>query len=83
MKKILQKCCIFEYTKSVSTPLAPHIKLKSKMSHTSGKEHKYMAQVSYINAVGSLMYALIFTKLDISRAIIMVSHYMQAPRKGH
>ena len=42
-----------------------------------------MAKVPYANAVGSLMYAMVCTRLDISQAISVVSRYMNDPGKGH
>lgn len=83
LKKILAKFGISESTKSVSTPLAPHFKLNATMSPKSEEERKYMAQVPYANAVGSLMYAMVCTRPDISHAVSMVSRYMHAPGKGH
>ena len=47
LKKVLQKFNIDDDTKSVSTPLAPHFKLKTNMSPTSIKESEYMTHVSY------------------------------------
>jgi hypothetical protein len=42
-----------------------------------------MAHVPYANLVGSLMYAMVCTRPDISQAVSMVSRYMHAPGKGH
>ncbi|XP_071909786.1 secreted RxLR effector protein 161-like [Coffea arabica] len=38
-----------------------------------------MAKVPYANAVGSLMYALVCTRPDISQAVSMVSRFMHDP----
>ncbi|KAE8665322.1 Detected protein of unknown function [Hibiscus syriacus] len=46
-------------------------------------ERVYMAKVPYANAVGSLMYAMVCTRLDISQAVGVVSRYMHDPGEGH
>ncbi|XP_058202223.1 secreted RxLR effector protein 161-like [Rhododendron vialii] len=53
------------------------------MSPRTDAERKQMAQVPYANAVGSLMYAMVCTRPDISHAVSMVSRYMHDPGKGH
>ena len=70
-------------TKSVSTPLASHFKLSVAMSPSTNDERQYMAQVPYQSAVGSLMYAMVCTRPDISQAVSIVSRYMHDPGKGH
>jgi hypothetical protein len=42
-----------------------------------------MSRISYDNAVGSLMYAMISTRLDISHAVGVFSRYMENPGKEH
>jgi len=63
--------------------LAPHFKLKTIMSSTIVKEREYMRHVSYASAVGSLMYVMVCTRLDLSQAVSMVSRYMHDPGRGH
>jgi len=62
-----------EDTKPVSTPLAPHLNLSSRLSLTTNEEREYMVKVPYENAVGSLMYAMVCTRPDISEAVSVVS----------
>uniref|UniRef100_A0A3Q7IZP5 Reverse transcriptase Ty1/copia-type domain-containing protein n=1 Tax=Solanum lycopersicum TaxID=4081 RepID=A0A3Q7IZP5_SOLLC len=59
--------------KSVSTPLAPHFKLSDAMSPNNETEQEYMSRVPYTNAIGSLMYAMVCTRPDISHAVGVVS----------
>ncbi|CAL8992131.1 unnamed protein product, partial [Prunus brigantina] len=47
------------------------------------KKNHYMAQIPYASAVGSLMYAMVCTRPDISQAVSIVSRYMHNPGKGH
>ena len=42
-----------------------------------------MSKVPYSNAVGSLMYAMVCTRPDISHAVGIVSRYMHNPGKEH
>ena len=83
LKKILQRFGMDEKTKHVSTPLASHFKLSAAMSPNTDDERRYMAQVPYQSVVGSLMYAMVCTRPDISQAVSIVSRYMHDPGKGH
>lgn len=69
--------------KPVTTPLAPHFKLSATLSPSSDKDREYMAQVPYASLIGSLMYAMVCTRPDISQAVSMVSRYMHDPGKTH
>ena len=42
-----------------------------------------MAKMPYANAIGSLIYAMVCTRLDISQAVGVVSRYMHDPGKEH
>ncbi|GJR75320.1 hypothetical protein Tco_0087685 [Tanacetum coccineum] len=73
----------YKQTKRVSTPLASQFKISVAMSPKNDAEMAYMEKVPYANAVGSLMYAMICTRPDISHVVGMVSKYMHNPGKGH
>jgi len=83
LKKVLQKFNINDDTKSVSTPLVSYFKLKDTMSLTTIKKREYMTHVPYDNVVGSLMYAMVCTRPDLSQDVLMVSSYMHDPCKGY
>ena len=83
IKKVLQKFNINGHTKSVSTPLAPHFKLKVTMSSTTFEECEYMIRMSYACTVGSLMYAIVCTRPDLSQTVSMISRYMHDPDRSH
>ncbi|KAI3461498.1 hypothetical protein Pfo_018161, partial [Paulownia fortunei] len=83
LKKVLQCFGMTESSKPVSTPLAPHLKISAQLSPKNDEEREYMAKVPYANAVGSLMYAMMCTRPDISQAVGVVSRYMHDPGKGH
>ena len=61
LQKVLQRFNINGDTKSVSTSLASHFKLKATMSHTTVEEREYMTRVPYANTVYSLMYEIVCT----------------------
>ena len=72
LQKVLQRFNINGDTKSVSTPLAPHFKLKATMSPTTVEEHEYMTRVLYASAIGSLMYVMVCTRSDLSLSLIHI-----------
>ncbi|KAH9698452.1 Integrase catalytic domain-containing protein [Citrus sinensis] len=57
-------------------------KLSAQLSPSTDAEREYMLQVPHSNAVGSLMYAMVCTRPDISHAVGIVSRYMHNPGKG-
>ena len=83
LKRVLQRFGIDDKTKPVSTPLASHFKLSTTMSPMDEAEREYMSKVPYANVVGSLMYAMVCTRPDISQAVGVISRYMHNPGKEH
>ncbi|GKD99518.1 transposable element [Tanacetum coccineum] len=83
LRRVLKHFRFDKQTKRVSTPLASQFKISAAMSPKDDAERAYMEKVPYANVVGSLMYAMICTRPDISHAVGMVSRYMHNPRKGH
>ncbi|KAH9699499.1 hypothetical protein KPL71_024377 [Citrus sinensis] len=71
LKKVLERFGMDDKTKLVYTPLAPHFKLSSSSCPRSQEDRDYMARVPYASDVGSLMYAMVCTRLDISQAVSM------------
>jgi len=69
LNKVLQKFNINNDIKFVRTLLAIHFKLKATMSPTSIAEREYISHVPYINIVGSLMYAMVCTRPDLSHKL--------------
>ena len=72
-----------EKGKTLSAPLAPHVKLSLNDCPKSDAEKAEMAKVPYSSAVGSIMYAMICTRPDIAYAVGVVSRYMSNPGKKH
>ncbi|KAE8720956.1 hypothetical protein F3Y22_tig00017808pilonHSYRG00163 [Hibiscus syriacus] len=69
LRKVLKRFGINEMSKPISTPLAPHFKLGASMSPKDDAEREYMSKVPYASVVGSLMYAMVCTRPDISQAV--------------
>ncbi|KAG8481121.1 hypothetical protein CXB51_025897 [Gossypium anomalum] len=69
--------------KPVSTSLAAHFRLSSVLSPQSDDEIEYMSHVPYSSAVGSLMYAMVCSRPDLSYAVSAVSRYVVNPNKEH
>ncbi|KAG8473153.1 hypothetical protein CXB51_035098 [Gossypium anomalum] len=69
--------------KLVSTPFAAHFRLSSALSPQSDDEIEYMSHVLYSSAVGSLMYAMVCSRPDLSYVVSAVSRYMTNTGKEH
>ena len=50
---------------------------------TSKKEKQEIRGVPYASAVGSLMYVMVCTRLDIAHAVGVVSRFLSNPGKNH
>ena len=69
--------------KVVSTPLGSQFKLSKEQSPSTDAECVRMKKTPYASAVGSVMYAMTCTRLDIAHAVGVVSRYMNNPGKEH
>lgn len=69
--------------KPISTPLPINYKLSSSMNPSNEAERMEMSRVPYASVVGSLMYAMICTRLDIAQAVGAVGRFMADPGKDH
>ena len=72
-----------KHAKPVSTPLGAHFKLRKKSCSSSKKEKKDIVSTIYSLVVGSLMYAMVCTRLDIAHVVGVVSRFMVNPGKDH
>ncbi|GJZ02058.1 retrotransposon protein, putative, ty1-copia subclass [Tanacetum coccineum] len=69
--------------KSVFVPLGAHFKVSLKDCPSNDWDVERMSKVPYANVVGSLMYLMVCTRLDIVYAIRIVSRYLANPGKNH
>ncbi|KAK8662669.1 hypothetical protein V6N13_024560 [Hibiscus sabdariffa] len=52
-----------------------HVSLSKEMCPSTPQERERMSQISYALAIGSIMYAMICTRPDLSYALSMISQY--------
>ena len=79
LKKGLEKFDMNDKTKLVYTLLSPHFKLSSSSCPLS----QDMAHVPYASDLGSLMYAMMCKRPDISQVMSIISQYMHNLGKSH
>ena len=72
-----------ENAKAISTPLPSHLKLTNEMCPKTQEEEDKMSKVPYASAIGSLMYVMVCTRIDIAHAVGVVSTHMSHPRLEH
>ena len=82
VKKVLQHFSM-ENAKVVSTPLPGHLKLTKEMCPKTQEEDDKMSKVPCASTIGSLMYTMVCTRLDIAHAMGFSSKYMSHPRIEH
>ena len=59
------------------------MKLSQEDSPKIDEQRAEMAKIPYAPAIGSLMYAMVATRLDIAFVVGVVSKYMANPKKEH
>ncbi|KAF2288730.1 hypothetical protein GH714_011801 [Hevea brasiliensis] len=69
--------------KPMTVPFATHFKLFADMSLKTDEEMEHISSISYSSTVGSIMYAMVCTRPDISHVVSIVSRYMACPGKEH
>ena len=82
IEKVLDKFNMGK-AKPVSSPLGSHLKLSSKQSPSREKEKEEMQKVSYVSAMGSLMYVIVCTRPDIAHVVGVVNGFLSNPGKEH
>ncbi|KAK8616635.1 hypothetical protein V6N13_116605 [Hibiscus sabdariffa] len=72
-----------EESKKGFLPMRHGISLSKEMCPSTSQERKRMSQVQYALAIGSIMYAMICTRPDLSYALSMTSRYQANPGESH
>ena len=80
--KVLQ-CFSKGNYKVVNTPLPSHLNLTKEMCPKTQEEEDKMSKVPYASTIGSLIYAMVCTQLDIAHAVGVISRYMSHLRIEH
>ena len=73
----------FEDLKPVSLPMETSVRLTSAQSPSTTQEIAIMRNIPYQEAVGSLMYASLGTRPDITYAVQTVSRFSKNPGQAH
>lgn len=69
--------------KIVGTPLASNFKLNFDSCPCDDKEKEDMKNIPYASAIGSLMYAMVYTRLDITHLVGVASRFLANLGKQH
>ncbi|KAK8988349.1 hypothetical protein V6N11_061107 [Hibiscus sabdariffa] len=72
-----------EESKRGFLPMRHGISLSKEMCPSTPQEREQMSQIPYASAIGSIMYAMICTRPDLSYALSMTSRYQANPGEGH
>ena len=80
--KILEKYAM-QNCKKGGQPSRSGITLSNSDCPKTSEEREYMAKVPYASVVGSLMYAMLCTRLDICHAVGIVSRFQSNPGPNH
>lgn len=67
----------------VATPLDPNQRLTKEMSPSNAFERSEMKNIPYQEAVGSLLFLVQISRLDICYAVSVLSRYNNDPGKAH
>jgi hypothetical protein len=70
-------------SKLVKVHIPIGVKLSLDQCPKTHEEEEDMSHVLYASAIGSLMYAMVCTKPDITHAVGFLSRYMSKPGKEH
>jgi len=82
IRKVLQRFNMRD-AKPVRTPLVSHFRLPKEQCLEIDEDKDFMARVPYVSTIGSLMYAMVCTRPDISHVVGVVSRHTSNPGKQH
>eukprot|EP00253_Pinus_taeda_P035712 PITA_35712 len=69
--------------KLVKVPILVGVKLSIEQCPKTQEEEEDMSRVPYATVVGSLMYAMVYTRPDITHVVEVLSRFMSEPGKEH
>ncbi|KAL0445423.1 UNVERIFIED_CONTAM: hypothetical protein Slati_2265000 [Sesamum latifolium] len=72
-----------EHSKRGVLPMRYEIKLSNKQSPKTDEELKRMSDIPYASAVGSIQYAVQWTRPDVSYALSVTSRYQACAGEAH
>ncbi|KAJ9547589.1 hypothetical protein OSB04_020132 [Centaurea solstitialis] len=81
--KYLDKKFNMSESKKGYLPMQHGIRLSKNQCPSTSEELDRMSRIPYASAIGSIMYAMTCTRLDVSFALRMVSRYQRNPGESH
>ena len=82
INKVLKRFSI-QYSKRGLFPMSHGIKLSKSQCPTTKDERERMDKIPYASAIGSIMYAMLCTRPDVSFALSMTSRFQSDPGECH
>jgi hypothetical protein len=73
----------FDELRPVSTPMEPYLKLSASQSPATAQDFAAMRDIPYRESIGSLMYASLGTRPDITYAVSRLSKFLEKPGMAH
>ncbi|KAG8497104.1 hypothetical protein CXB51_008305 [Gossypium anomalum] len=80
--KVLKRFNMEEFKRGL-LPMRHGISLSKEMCPSTPQEREHMSKIPYASAIGSIMYAMLYTRPDVLYALSMTSKYQIDPGKGH
>ena len=80
--KVLKRF-IMQDSKRGFLPMSHGIKLSKSQCPTTKDEREHMDKIPYASAIGSIMYAMLCTRPDVSYALSMTSRFQSDPGECH
>ncbi|KAL5567861.1 hypothetical protein UlMin_024436 [Ulmus minor] len=82
LEKVFSKFSMTD-AKPTSVPIAGHFKFSAEQCPKTEEGKEDIINVLYSSAVGSIMYTMICTKLDVAYEISLLSRFMSNPGREH
>lgn len=82
MENILKTFGMYD-VKLMSTPVAPHFKLRSVPIEQEDEKAMRIKDKPYSSVLGSLMYGMIGSRPVLAHAVGLVSRFMSSPGRKH
>ena len=72
-----------ENSKKEIIPLQQGVVLSKKDCPSTKEQREYMSKVPYASVIGSIMYAMLCTRVDVAHALSVTSRFQQDPGESH
>ena len=82
LKNIVKRFRMHQY-KPVSTHLGHHTKLSITQAPNTEEERRKMDIIPNASGVGSIMYCMVFSRLDLAHVVSIVSSFMEDSSQAH